>query len=116
MEEIKKIILDERENIIKISVSSPFSKNEEFNKITIRPVNIKNKPCFQAERFKNNQVFHLNMSNTEFSAFLENIFKNLKTALNIYGKFYSFCTGVLEKFNKIMWKKWQSLSVGAIQV
>ncbi len=75
MEEIKQLILNERENIIKISVSSPFSKNEEFNKITIRPVNIKNKPCFQAERFKNNQVFHLNMSNTEFSAFLENIFK-----------------------------------------
>ena len=75
MEEIKNSILNEREDIIKISVSSPFSKNEEFNKITIRPVNIKNKPCFQAERFKNNQVFHLNMSNTEFSAFLENIFK-----------------------------------------
>ena len=75
MEEIKQLILNERENIIKISVSSPFSKNEEFNKITIRPINIKNKPCFQAERFKNNQVFHLNMSNTEFSAFLENIFK-----------------------------------------
>ena len=34
--------------------------------------------------------------------FLEKIFKNLKTALNIYGKFYSFCTGVLEKFIKIL--------------
>ena len=33
--------------------------------------------------------------------FIEKIFKNLKTALNIYGKFYSFCTGVLEKFIKI---------------
>ncbi len=73
MEEIKKIILNDRENIIKISVSSPFSKNEEFNKITVRPVNIKNKPCFQAERFKNNQVFHLNIPHAEFSAFLEEI-------------------------------------------
>jgi len=42
------------------------SKNEEFNKITIRPVTIKKKPCFQAERFKNNQVFHLNMTSDEF--------------------------------------------------
>lgn len=73
MEEIKQLILNERENIIKISVSSPFSKNEEFNKITIRPINIKNKPCFQAERFKNNQVFHLNIPQPELSAFLEQI-------------------------------------------
>ena len=29
--------------------------------------------------------------------FLENIFKNLKTALTIYGKKTIFCTGVLEK-------------------
>ena len=75
MEEIKNLILNERENIIKISVSSPFSKNEEFNKITIRAVTIKKKPYFQAERFKNNQVFHLNMTSDEFSAFLTEIFK-----------------------------------------
>ncbi len=78
MEEIKQQILNERENIIKISVSSPFSKNEEFNKITIRPVNIKNKPCFQAERFKNNQVFHLNMTSDEFSVFLEELFQKYR--------------------------------------
>ena len=33
--------------------------------------------------------------------FLENTFKNLKTALTIYGKFIVFCTGVLLKFIKI---------------
>ena len=75
MEEAKNIILTEREEIIKISVSSPFSKDEEFNKMTIRPVVIKKSPYFQAERFKNNQVFHLNISETEFSVFLEVIFK-----------------------------------------
>ena len=32
---------------------------------------------------------------------LENIFKNLKTALNIYGQKFMICTGVLEKFIKI---------------
>ncbi len=75
MDEAKKLILETREEIIKISISSPFSKDEEFSKITIRPVVIKNKPCFQAERFKNNQVFHLNMTSDEFSAFLAEIFK-----------------------------------------
>ena len=33
--------------------------------------------------------------------FLENIFKNLKTVLTIYGKKTIFCTGVLENFIKI---------------
>ena len=33
--------------------------------------------------------------------FLENIFKNIKSALNIYGKKSMICTGVLEKFIKI---------------
>lgn len=75
MEEAKNIILTERDEIIKISVSSPFSKDEEFNKMTIRPVTIKKSSCFQAERFKNNQVFHLNIHQSEFSAFLEEIFK-----------------------------------------
>ena len=75
MEQIRDLILNEREEIIKISISSPFSKDEEFNKMTIRPVIIKKQNCFQAERFKNNQVFHLNMSESEFSEFLKEIFK-----------------------------------------
>ena len=73
MEQIRDLILNEREEIIKISISSPFSKDEEYNKMTIRPVIIKKQNCFQAERFKNNQVFHLNIPQTEFSAFLEQI-------------------------------------------
>ena len=75
MEEVKNLILNEQKDIIKISISSPFSKDEEFNKITVRPVIIKKQNCFQAERFKNNQVFHLNMTEPEFSEFLEQIFK-----------------------------------------
>lgn len=75
MEQIRDLILNERDEIIKISISSPFSKDEEFNKMTIRPVIIKKQNCFQAERFKNNQVFHLNMTESEFSEFLKEIFK-----------------------------------------
>lgn len=99
MEEFKNLVLNERENIIKISVSSPFSKDEEFNKMTIRPVIIKKSPCFQAERFKNNQVFHLNIHQSEFSAFLEEIFKK-------YGQICVFKVGEtitfsISKNNKI---------------
>lgn len=92
MEEFKNLILNERENIIKISISSPFSKDEEFNKITVRPVIIKKQNCFQAERFKNNQVFHLNMTESEFSAFLEQIFKK-------YGQICIFKAGETVTFS-----------------
>ncbi len=92
MKEIIQQILNERENIIKISVSSPFLKDAEFNKITIRPVNIKNTPGFQAERFKNNQVFHLNMSETEFSSFLEDVFQR-------YAQICIFKSGVTDTFS-----------------
>ena len=75
MEDIKKLIQEKYDIFIKISISSPFSKDEEFNKISVRPVLIKNTPCFQAERFKNNQVFHLNMSENDFLLMLSDAFK-----------------------------------------
>ena len=75
MEEVKNLVLNEQEDIIKISISSPFSKDEEFNKITVRPVIIKKSLCFQAERFKNNQVFHLNLSAEDFLNWMNDIFK-----------------------------------------
>jgi SAM-dependent methyltransferase len=101
MEQIKDIILTEREEVIKISISSPFSKDEEFNKMTIRPVIIKKQNCFQAERFKNNQVFHLNMSESEFSAFLEEIFKKYaQIAVFKSGETITFSVGKNGKIKK----------------
>lgn len=92
MEEIKSLILTEGSTLIKISISSPFSKDEEYNKITVRPVIIKNKPCFQAERFKNNQVFHLNTSAEELLKLLEDAFKK-------YGQICFFKAGVTTTFS-----------------
>ena len=92
MEEIKSLISTDDGALIKISISSPFSKDEEYNKITVRPVIIKNKPCFQAERFKNNQVFHLNTSAEELSELLENAFKK-------YGQICFFKAGTTITFS-----------------
>ena len=101
MEQIRDLILNERGEIIKISISSPFSKDEEFNKMTIRPVIIKKQNCFQAERFKNNQVFHLNMSESEFSAFLEEIFKKYaQIAVFKSGETITFSVGKNGKIKK----------------
>ncbi len=67
-------ILSGGEKIIKISVSSPFDKNEEFSKISIRPITIKNERFFQAERFKNNQVFHLNVAEIDAKKYFSDTF------------------------------------------
>ena len=57
-------------NFIKITASSPIL-NAEYEKISIRPIVIKEKDCYQAERFKENKVFHLNISKDEIKDWLE---------------------------------------------
>ena len=61
-----------KSNFIKITLSSPLS-GAEFEKITARPIVIKGKGGFQAERFKENKVFHLNLDQTAFEAWLEEV-------------------------------------------
>ena len=50
---------------VKITASSPI-KGAEFQKIAIRPIQIKGEDCYQAERFKENKVFHLNLAKAQF--------------------------------------------------
>ena len=54
---------------IKITASSP-KEGAEFEKITLRPVIIKGKNCYQAERFKDNKVFHLNVEESAFNEYI----------------------------------------------
>ena len=54
---------------IKITASSP-KTGAEFEKITLRPVIIKGKNCYQAERFKDNKVFHLNVEENAFNEYI----------------------------------------------
>ena len=54
---------------IKITASSPL-KNAEYDKISVRPVIIKGQRRFQAERFKENKVFHLNVEEKSFESYL----------------------------------------------
>ncbi len=77
-------ILSGGEKIIKISVSSPFDKNEEFPKISIRPITIKNERVFQAERFKNNQVFHLNVAENDAKKYFSDAFAKYRQICVFY--------------------------------
>ncbi len=91
MEKIQNLILNERENISKISISSPFIKNEEYSKISLRPVIIKKQNFFQAERFKNNQVFHLNIPENEILNWFCDILKKYsQICFTLYGENITF--------------------------
>ena len=52
-------ILQNRDSIVKATASD--QKSGEFKKVVLRPIVIKGKKVWQAERFKGTQVFHLNI-------------------------------------------------------
>ena len=58
------------DNIVKAVLSQPV-KEAEYNKIAVKPVMIKGKLRFQLERFKENKVFHLNLSKEQFIPWFE---------------------------------------------
>lgn len=80
-------------NFIKITASSP-KKGAEFEKITLRPVVIKGKDCYQAERFKSNQVFHLNVEKSAFNEYIGGVLP-LYSQICIFtaGKTITYFTG-----------------------
>ena len=67
--ELSSLVCDRRADVIKVSFSSPVGA--EFSKITLRPVTLKGKSAWQAERFRDNKVFHLNITEEEISAWIE---------------------------------------------
>ncbi len=78
---------------VKITFSSP-KGGAEFEKITIRPVIIKDKDQFQAERFKENKVFHLNIAKGEFEVWLsENLPLYAQICVFTAGKTITFFAG-----------------------
>ena len=53
------------------AVFSQPTDGAEYQKLTLRPVTIKNKPLFQMEGFRDNKAFHRNMSEEETLAFAD---------------------------------------------
>lgn len=69
MNKIVEEIVNNRNSVVKVTISDP-RKKVEYSKLLLRPIIIKNLPQWQVERFKNNQVFHLNLNSDELEKFL----------------------------------------------
>ena len=89
--EISNLICERREKLVKIGFSSP--DGAEFSRITLRPVVIKAKNAWQAERFRDNKVFHLNVSDEEICDWVE------KTAKD-YSQICVFLSGETVTFSR----------------
>ena len=57
--------------ILKITASNPIDKHCQFFRITLRQVQIGGKVCFQAEKFKDKQVFHENIDMESLQSWLQ---------------------------------------------
>ena len=78
-------VVSQREGMIKTTFSTPDS-SAEFEKISIRPVVIKQKPQWQAEQFKDKKVFHRNIDG-------DGILPYLQEVLYHYGQVCIFAPG-----------------------
>lgn len=59
---------ENRQSIIKATASG--SMGDTYKKIVLRPIVLKNKNFWQAERFKGTQVFHLNIAENDLETFV----------------------------------------------
>ncbi|MGL4687987.1 MAG: class I SAM-dependent methyltransferase [Fusobacteriaceae bacterium] len=81
LKEVRDIVeISIKENqLIKIIYSSSLRKNE-YTKITVKPIKIKDELTYQVEYFKDNKAYHKNFNSLECSSFLNDItdyFKNI---------------------------------------
>ncbi|MBR6557425.1 MAG: SAM-dependent methyltransferase [Clostridia bacterium] len=65
-------IVSARGDIVKVTFSSP-DVGADYPKITTRPVDMKSGRVWQAERFRENKVFHLNVKEEEAGKYFETL-------------------------------------------
>lgn len=61
-----------RNMLLKAVISDKRNDSVEYSKMTLRPVDLRGEVKYQVERFKNNQVFHLNLAFGELESYFDN--------------------------------------------
>lgn len=90
--------------ILKIIASNPQNKNCEFFRVTLRQVVIGKNVCFQAEKFKGNQVFHENVAMQNLATWVESnvefVYKQVCVVLANADVTYLFSNGKCKRLFK----------------
>lgn len=90
--------------ILKITASNPQNKNCEFFRVTLRQVVVGKTVCFQAEKFKGNQVFHENVSMQNLATWVQTnvefVYKQVCVVLADADVTYLFSNGKCKRLFK----------------
>ena len=89
--------------IVKITASKPI-KDCDFFRVVMRPVTVKKALCFQAEKFKGNQVFHENIPFEALSDWLQSnvveLYKQICVVLKDKDVTYLFSNGKTKRLER----------------
>ncbi len=88
MKEILCEILDN--NVDKIILSNPKQKNGEFKKIVIRKIKLKNKVCYQIEKFTQTQAFHENVNEVDSLSIIQHYFETFFRQCDAYTQYKNY--------------------------
>lgn len=84
----------EKNIFIKAIASSPVDKNQEYSKVNLKPVRIKDEIFIQFEEFKDKKVYHENICFSSAMLKIENILESFKQILiSVNGVDYQILKG-----------------------
>lgn len=98
-----------KEDLIKAIISNQRNKNQEYKKIIVRKVKLKNEFVYQFEKYTEKQVFHENLDEDAAVSLMENFLTTDFKQCDAYTLTYQFCIKISKKEKLFVSKKKTSM-------
>lgn len=94
-----------KEDLIKAIISNQRNKNQEYKKIIVRKVKLKNEFVYQFEKYTKKQVFHENLDEDAAVSLIEHFLTTDFKQCDAYTLKYNFCIKISKKEKLFVSKK-----------
>lgn len=94
-----------KEDLIKAIISNQRNKNQEYKKIIVRKVKLKNEFVYQFEKYTQKQVFHENLDEDTAVSLIEHFLTTDFKQCDAYTLTYNFCIKISKKEKLFVSKK-----------
>lgn len=98
-----------KEDLIKAIISNQRNKNQEYKKIIVRKVKLKNEFVYQFEKYTQKQVFHENLDEDAAVSLIEHFLTTDFKQCDAYTLTYNFCIKISKKEKLFVSKKKTSM-------
>lgn len=98
-----------KEDLIKAIISNQRNKNQEYKKIIVRKVKLKNEFVYQFEKYTQKQVFHENLDEDAAISLMEHFLTTDFKQCDAYTLTYNFCIKISKKEKLFVSKKKTSM-------